>query len=109
MEEIHVPDMEGAQSLGRSAPAVRLLQRVRDEVHRFAIGYHRKKRGTRVKATLLTEVPGVGKQRARALLQHFGSVQRMLQAGQEAIARVKGIGPVTARRIVDAMSGEQDL
>lgn len=107
LEEIYLPDVEGPQSLGRSAPAVRLLQRVRDEVHRFAVGYHRQRRGGRVKATLLTEVRGVGEKRARDLLRHFGSVKRMLQSGEEAIARVEGIGPTTARRIMESMGGEQ--
>ncbi|MFO7768708.1 MAG: excinuclease ABC subunit UvrC [bacterium] len=107
LEEIHLPDVEGPQSLGRSAPAIRLLQRVRDEVHRFAVGYHRQQRGGRVRATLLTEVPGVGEKRARELLRHFGSVKRMLQSGEEAIARVEGIGAVTARRIMETMGGEQ--
>lgn len=103
LEEVYLPDVEGPQSPGRSSPAIRLLQRVRDEVHRFAVGYHRQRRGGRVKATLLTEVEGVGPARARVLLQTFGSVSRMLQAGEEAIARTPGIGPTLARRITDAM------
>jgi excinuclease ABC subunit C len=103
LEEIYLPGAEGPQSPGRSAPAIRLLQRVRDEVHRFAVGYHRRQRAGRVRATLLTEVPGIGEGKARRLLQAFGSVTRMLQSGEEAIARTPGIGPRLARRIVDAM------
>jgi len=106
LEEIYLPGVEGPQSLARTASALRLLQRVRDEVHRFALGYHRERRSGRVKATLLTEVTGVGSERARRLLQTFGSVARMLQSGEEAIARADGIGPVLARRIMDAMGGE---
>ena len=105
LEEIYMPGVEGPQSLARRTPAIRLLQRVRDEVHRFAIGYHRQKRSGRVKATLLTEVPGVGTKRARKILQVFGSVTRMMQSGEEALARVDGVGPVLARRIMDAMGG----
>ncbi len=67
------------------------------------IGYHRTRRAGRVRATLLTEVTGVGEDRARRLLDHFGSITRMLQSGEEAIARLDGFGPVLARRIVDAM------
>jgi len=107
LEEVYLPDVEGPQSLARTGQALRMLQRVRDEVHRFAVGYHRQRRAGRVKATLLTEVAGVGPERARRLLAAFGSVKRMLQSGEEAIARVEGIGPVTARRIVDAMTGRQ--
>jgi excinuclease ABC subunit C len=103
LDEVYLPDVEGPQSLARSGPALRLLQRVRDEVHRFAVGYHRQRRAGRVRATLLTEVTGIGEQRARRLLGHFGSVKRMLQSGEEAIARVEGMGPVMARRIMDAM------
>jgi len=103
LEEVYLPDTDGPQSLSRGSPALRLLQRVRDEVHRFAVGYHRQRRAGRVKATLLTEVHGVGQDRARQLLEHFGSVTRMLQSGEEAIARLDGFGSVLARRIVDAM------
>jgi excinuclease ABC subunit C len=108
LEEIYLPDVDGPQALARTGAALRLLQRVRDEVHRYVLGYHRQKRGGRVRATLLTEVHGVGEGRARRLLQAFGSVRRMLQSGEEAIARVDGIGPVLARRIVDAMGGEKE-
>lgn len=108
LEEIYLPDTEGPQSLSRGSPALRLLQRVRDEAHRFAVGYHRNRRAGRVKATLLTEVKGVGEERARQLLEHFGSVTRMLQSGEEAIARLNGFGPVLARRIVDAMGSGRE-
>ncbi len=107
-EEIHLPDTEGALGLSRGSPALRLLQRARDEVHRFVIGYHRTRRGGRVRATLLTEVNGVGEDRARKLLEHFGSVTRMLQSGEEAIARLDGFGPVLARRIMDAMGSGRE-
>ncbi len=107
LEEIYLPEVEGPQTLGRKSPALRLLQRIRDEVHRFALGYHRTRRDRRVRVTLLTEVPGVGEAKARALLAEFGSVRRMLQSGVEAIAGVRGIGEVLAARIVDTM-GEGD-
>lgn len=105
LEEVYLPGVEGPQSLARRTPAIRLLQRVRDEVHRFALGYHRQRRSGRVKATLLTEVPGIGNNRARKILQTFGSVTRMMQSGEEALSRVDGVGPVLARRIMDAMGG----
>ena len=103
-EELWIPGVEGPQSLRRHSAALHLLQRIRDEVHRYALGYHRRRRSGHVRATLLTDVPGVGPSRARLLLSAFGSVHRMLQAGQEAVARLPGIGPVTARRIFDAMA-----
>ncbi|MFC1627831.1 excinuclease ABC subunit UvrC [Gemmatimonadota bacterium] len=103
LEEVYLPDTDGPQSLSRGSPALRLLQRIRDEVHRFAVGYHRQRRAGRVKATLLTEIHGVGQERAHQLLEHFGSVTRMMQSGEEAISRLDGFGPVLARRIIDAM------
>ncbi len=105
LEEIWLPGLAGPQSLPRTSPALRLLQRIRDEVHRFAVTYHRNRRDRRIRATLLTEVPGIGESRARALLVAFGSVRRLLQSDPEAIAAVDGIGPVLAERIIDAMGG----
>lgn len=106
LEEIYLPEVEGSLSLGRSSPSIRLLRRIRDEVHRFTLGYHRQRRSGRIRATLLTEVHGIGEERAKMLLNKFGSVRRMLQSGEEAISRVEGIGPVLARRIMDAMGGD---
>ncbi len=90
---------------GRSQ-ALRLLQRIRDEAHRFALGYHRKLRTKNALASLLDTLPGVGPLRKQQLLRAFGSVSRLMAASPEEIAQVPGIGPKTARRIYQALHGE---
>jgi excinuclease ABC subunit C len=87
--------------------ALRLLQRIRDEAHRFAITYQRGKRSGAVSRSALDAVRGVGEARKRALLARFGSVARILAAGEEELARVPGLGPVLARRIMDRLRGER--
>jgi excinuclease ABC subunit C len=68
-----------------------LLKRIRDEVHRFAIGFHRKLRDRRLMVSALEEIPGVGKKRRLELLRHFGSIEGVRQASVDEIARVKGL------------------
>jgi len=93
--------------LPRSSEALYLLQRVRDEAHRFAISYHRDKRARRVRASVLDAVPGLGQARKQALIKHFGSVKRLKQASAEEIAQVKGFGKTTAEKIYAALHDEQ--
>lgn len=90
---------------GRSQ-ALRLLQRVRDEAHRFALTYHQKLRGRDALSSLLDTLPGVGPLRKQNLIRAFGSVSRLMAASPEEIAQVPGIGPKTARRIWHALHGE---
>ena len=82
--------------LPRNSPALHLIQRLRDEAHRFANAYHQKLRKRRVQESVLDEFPGLGEKRKLALLQHFGSIQRLRQATAEEIAAVPGIGSKTA-------------
>jgi excinuclease ABC subunit C len=92
---------------GRSAPlpipedseALRLLQRVRDEAHRFAIEFHRQRRDQAMTRSLLDELPGVGPVRKRALLTHFGSPERLVGATREELEAVPGIPGKLAREI----------
>jgi excinuclease ABC subunit C len=99
IEEVFVPGRPDAIVLSRHNPGLQLLQRLRDEAHRFALGFHRQRRESRGFASLFDELEGVGPARRRALLQHFGSVERMVAATQEELEGVPGVPAATARRI----------
>ncbi len=99
IEEVYVPGRPDPIVLSRHSPGLQLLQRLRDEAHRFAVGFHRQRRETRGFGSLFDELEGVGPSRRRALLQHFGSVEEMLAATQEELEGVPGVPPKTARAI----------
>ncbi len=98
-EEVFVPDRPEPIVLERHSPGLQLLQRVRDEAHRFALGFHRQRRETKAKESIFDTLPGVGPVRRRALLQHFGSAERFLAATQEELEGVPGMPAKTARSI----------
>ncbi len=98
-EEVFVPDRPEPIVLDRHSPALQLLQRVRDDAHRFALGFHRQRRDTKAKESIFDTLPGVGPARRRALLQHFGSAERFLAASQEELEGVPGMPAKTARSI----------
>jgi excinuclease ABC subunit C len=98
-EEVFVPGFPAAIALDRASPALQLLQRIRDEAHRVALRYHRRKRGTQSMATIFETLPGVGPVRRRALIRHFGSVERFLEASQEELEGVPGLPQKTARAL----------
>ena len=98
-EEVFVPGRPDAIRLSRHSPALQLLQRIRDEAHRFAVGFHRQRRDTRSFGSIFDELQGVGPARRRALLQHFGSAERFLAATQEELEGVPGVPAKTARAI----------
>jgi excinuclease ABC subunit C len=104
LEEVWLPGEEYPVILPRSSEGLYLLQRVRDEAHRFAINYHRQKRGKAATASALDEVPGLGPARRKTLLKHFGSVRKLGAASVEEIAEVPGIGPKLAVTIVAALT-----
>jgi excinuclease ABC subunit C len=83
------------------SPASRLIQRVRDEAHRFAITGHRRKRARRYNESVLETVPGLGPAKRRALLKHFGGLQGVLRAGVADLEQVAGIGASLARSLYD--------
>lgn len=99
LEELWLPGEEFPLVLPRSSEALHLVQRVRDEAHRFAITHHRQRRSKAMTVSALDGLPGVGPARQRALLQAFGSVKRLRAASSEEIAAVPGIGPVLAGEI----------
>jgi len=98
-EEVFVPDRFEPIVLERHSPGLQLLQRVRDEAHRFALGFHRQRRETKAKESIFDTLPGVGPVRRRALLNHFGSAERFLAATQEELEGVPGMPAKTARSI----------
>jgi len=101
-EEIFLPGQSEAIILDRHSAALRLLQAVRDEAHRFAIGYHRKLRMRRLQESLLDDIPGIGAKRKQAILRHFGSIRKLRQADAEEIMRkIPGTGRIFAERIVE--------
>ncbi|MGW3112883.1 excinuclease ABC subunit UvrC [Streptomyces sp. NPDC001091] len=104
LEEVWVPDEEDPVVLPRSSEGLYLLQRVRDEAHRFAITYQRAKRAKRLRSGPLDEVPGLGETRKQALIKHFGSVKRLRAATLEQIQEVPGIGRKTAETIAVALA-----
>jgi excinuclease ABC subunit C len=103
LEEVWLPGEEYPVILPRSSEGLYLLQRVRDEAHRFAIAYHRQKRGKAATASALDDVPGLGPARRATLLKHFGSVRKLRAATVEEIASVPGIGPKLAATIAAAL------
>jgi excinuclease ABC subunit C len=100
LEEIWLPDAPEPVMLPRTSEALYLMQRVRDEAHRFANTHHRERRGRAMTASALDGIPGLGPTRKKALLKHFGSVTKLRLADAEAIGKVPGIGPTTAESIV---------
>ncbi len=103
LEEVWLPGEEYPVILSRSSEGLYLLQRVRDEAHRFAITYHRAKRGKAATVSVLDSVPGLGPARRAALLKQFGSVKAISAAAPEEIAAVPGIGPRLAETIAGAL------
>ena len=103
LEEIWLPDESDPVILPRTSEALYLLQRVRDEAHRTAIGLHRKRRGKRATASALDAIPGLGPVRAKALLKHFGSVRRLKEAPEAELMEVPGVGPALAAAIHAAL------
>lgn len=104
LEEVWLPDSDDPVILPRSSEGLYLLQRVRDEAHRFALAYQRKKRARSMKAGPLDAVPGLGESRRRALLKHFGSVKRLRAATIDQICEVPGIGRKTAETIAATLA-----
>ena len=108
LEEVWVPGEIDPVILPRSSEGLYLLQRVRDEAHRFAISYHRSKRSKRMTASALDSVRGLGETRRKALVTHFGSLARIRQASVEEITAVPGIGAATAAAVLEALGGNTD-
>ena len=105
LEEVWVPAQEDPIIFPRTSEALYLLQRLRDEAHRFAITYHRAKRSKSMTVSALDNVPGLGQVRRKTLIRHFGSVAALRRADVEEILAVPGVGRRTAESIVEALRG----
>ncbi len=105
-EELFLPGRAGAVPIPDESAAKRLLRRIRDEVHRFSITYHRSLRRKATRKSILDGITGVGESRKSALLERFGSAAAIAERGEEEIAEVPGIGIRTARRIKQALEQE---
>jgi excinuclease ABC subunit C len=98
-EEVFLPDRSDPIRLDPGSPGLQLLQRVRDEAHRFALGYHRQRRDAAARSSIFDELQGVGPVRRRALLRHFGSAEQVVAASPEELEGVPGLPARTARAI----------
>ncbi|MGJ9372041.1 excinuclease ABC subunit UvrC [Nesterenkonia sp. CF4.4] len=106
LEEVWLPGDDFPLVLPRSSEALYMLQRIRDEAHRFAIAYHRSKRSKAMTASALDDVPGLGPSRRAAVVAHFGSVANLKKASLEEIIEVPGMGRGTAQKILDHLQAE---
>jgi excinuclease ABC subunit C len=104
---VWLPDQEDPVILPRTSEGLYLLQRIRDEAHRFAITHHRSRRSKTMVESLLDDVSGLGEVRRKSLLKRFGSLKRLRAATVEEIAEVPGIGTRTAEAIVAALRDQQ--
>ena len=106
-DKIVLPDVKDPIRLRDNRPALNILQAIRDESHKTAIGYHRKVRQRRQLGSVLDELPGVGEARRKALLSHFGSVKALRGATAEQLAEVEGFGPKLAARVAMALRAQE--
>ncbi|GAA4425133.1 excinuclease ABC subunit UvrC [Actinokineospora soli] len=104
LEEVWLPADPDPAILPRTSEALYLLQRVRDEAHRFAVAYHRQKRAKRMTVSALDDIPGLGQHRRKVLIKHFGSVKRLREATVAEISGVPGIGKTTAEAVHAALA-----
>lgn len=107
LEEIWLPGDDHPVILPRTSEGLYLLQRVRDEAHRFAITFHRQRRSRSMTASALDGIPGLGDSRRKALLSRFGSVKKVRAATPEQLTEVPGIGPALAQRIAAELGSQQ--
>ena len=105
-ELIYLPGNPEPLRLGRDDPALQLFQRLRDEVHRYAITTHRNARGKHMRHSRLDDIPGIGRKKAAELLVKFGSARRIAELSAEELQSVPGIGPVMAGKILEALRQE---
>src|SRR5438132_1253723 len=107
LEEVYLPGQPEPLVIPRGSEALFVLQHIRDEAHRFAITYHRAKRGKRALRSALDDIPGVGEVRKKALLRRFGSVARMRTASEDELAATPGVGPGLARTVYERLHSLQ--
>ena len=106
LEELWLPDDDFPVILPRNSQALFLVQRIRDEAHRFAITFHRSKRGKAMVASALDAVPGLGPAKREALIKHFGSLKKLKAASADELTQVQGVGPSLASKIREHFEAE---
>ena len=106
-EKVFLPNRKDPIPLRSSSPGVLLLQRVRDEAHRFAIAYHRRLRGKEGFVSVLDQIPGIGEERKRALLEHLGGLEGVTSASPEELAQVPGMNNALAQRVWEQLHREE--
>ena len=107
LEELWLPDDDFPVILPRTSEALYLVQRIRDEAHRFAITFHRAKRGKAMVASALDSVPGLGSVKREALIKHFGSLAKVRRASVEELQQVSGVGPALAQKVHDHLNQKE--
>lgn len=107
-EEIYLPQTPDPLILPRGSQGLYLIQRIRDEAHRFAITYHRQVRSTKTFTSLLDEVPGIGPKRKKALIRHFGSVRAIAAASLDDLAAVDGMTRDAAERVKEYIGAKEN-
>jgi len=108
MEEVWTPGAAFPVILPRSSEALFMLQRVRDEAHRFAIALHRNRRSKGMVDSVLDDIPGLGPIKKKAVLAHFGSLKKVAAASVDELSMVLGIGPVQAEQIWQFLNQENE-
>lgn len=103
LEEVFVPGISDAQSVSKTSPGLFLLQRVRDEAHRFAVQYHRNLRKKRTVKSALDDIPGIGEVRRTALFKAFGSIESIREASEQDISRVPGMNRKVAEQVIETL------
>ena len=106
LEEVFIPGFSDPQNIPKHSASLRLLQRIRDEAHRFAVQYHRTIRKKRTVTSLLDSIPGIGEKRRNALLKAFGSIEGIRKASLEEIAGVKGMNRKIAEDVLKVLDNE---
>ena len=107
LEELWIPDDDEPLILPRNSEAMYLIQRIRDEAHRFAITYHRQQRSKRMRSSVLDGIKGLGPARRSELVKHFGSVAALKKASVEQIEEVAGFGPMLAKTVYDYLHPDE--
>jgi excinuclease ABC subunit C len=102
-ELLYSPYGAGPLRLDATHPVRKLVERIRDEVHRWAVGYHRNLRGRQFKTTLLSAIPGIGPKKALELLKAFGSVSGLKEASVDEIAKIKGFSKKAAQKLKEQL------
>ncbi len=108
-EEVFLPEREDSVILPRNSLALKLIIRIRDEAHRFAITHHRNLRQKQMTETELTKIPGIGKEKAKILLGAFKKIEAVAAATEEELAAVKGISKKDAEQIKKYYEGEKNV